>query len=105
MPLYVLYAKDKPDSLERRLEHYADHRTFIEANGGMDDVSVLVSGPLQTDDGEVMIGSMLLLEAPTRAAIDRFVAADPFTHAGVWAEVNIARFYRRHVAGHALPPD
>lgn len=104
MPLYVLYAKDKPYSLERRLEHYAAHRNFIEAHGGINDVSVLMSGPLQTDDGETMVGSMILLEAPTRAVVDCFVAADPFTREGVWAEVSIARFYRRHIAGHSLPP-
>lgn len=101
MPFYVLYAKDKPESLERRLEHYAAHRTFIER--GAPEVAVVMSGPLQTDNGEAMIGSMIMLEASSRMAVERFVAEDPFTREGVWGEVSIARFYCRHVSGGSLP--
>lgn len=102
MPLFVLYAKDKPGGLERRLEHYAAHRAFIEAQDDLGDVTVIMSGPLQTDDGETMIGSMLLIEAPTREEVDRFVAKDPFMRAGVWGDVSIARFYRRHGSARGL---
>lgn len=104
MAFYVLYAKDKPNSLEQRLEHYAAHRAFIEAQNGTDGVSVVMSGPLQTDEGETMIGSVLILEAQTRAAVDQFVAADPFTRAGIWGEVHISRFYPRRTPGRSLPP-
>lgn len=96
MSFYVLYAKDKPDSLERRLEHYAAHRTFIER--GAPGVAVVMSGPLQTDNGEAMIGSMIMLEASSREAVERFVAEDPFMREGVWGEVSIARFYCRHTS-------
>lgn len=103
MPFYVLYAKDKPNSLELRLEHYPAHRAFIESHDGADDVCVVMSGPLQTDDGTTMIGSLLLIDAPSREAAERFVAQDPFTHAGIWQEVHISRFHRRHTATQPRP--
>ena len=30
MPLFAIYATDKPDTLALRLERYAEHRTYIE---------------------------------------------------------------------------
>lgn len=97
MPFYVLYAMDKPDSLDRRLEHYAAHRTYIEANDTAEGVSVVMSGPLQTDDGTTMIGSLILIDAPSREAVEQFIAKDPFTSEGIWGKVRISRFHRRHM--------
>ncbi len=95
MPMYILHAKDRPGVLQRRLSFYAAHRAFLEEQDEAGPVRVIMSGPLQTDDGETMTGSLLLLEAPDRAAVDRFVAEDPFTHEKIWGEVSISRFHRR----------
>ncbi|MGE4483115.1 YciI family protein [Acidocella sp.] len=101
MPLYVLHAKDRPGALQLRMDHYAAHRAFLEGQDEAGLVSVVMSGPLQTDDGEMMTGSLLLLEAQDREAVDQFVAEDPFTREGVWGEVNVSRFYRRRTPGRA----
>lgn len=103
MPLYVLHAKDRPGTLQRRLDFYSAHRTFLEDQTESGPVCVVMSGPLQTDDGEVMTGSLLLLEAPDREAVDRFVAEDPFTREGIWGDVNVSRFYRRRSPGREMP--
>lgn len=95
MPMYVLHAKDRPGVLQRRLNFYAAHRTFLEEQDEAGPISVVMSGPLQTDDGEIMTGSLILLEAPDREAVERFVAADPFTRENIWGEVHISRFHRR----------
>jgi uncharacterized protein YciI len=87
MPLFAVHALDKPDALPRRLEHYTAHRNFIEAAQTLG-VSVVISGPLQSDDGDTMI-------APGRAEVEGFTAADPFMTEGVWGEVRIHRFHRR----------
>ena len=42
-----------------------------------------------------MIGSLFLVEAPDRAAVERFNRADPFHAAGIWDNVTITRFNRR----------
>lgn len=94
MPLFAVHAMDGPDTLQLRLDHYAAHRTFVE-DQETQGITVILSGPLQTDDGEVMTGSLFVLAAEDRAAIDTFVANDPFTKKGVWAEVRVSRFHPR----------
>lgn len=94
MPLFAIYAVDKPETLAIRLEHYAEHRTYNEEQESAG-VKTIVSGPLQTDNGDVMNGSLLIVEAADRAAVERYIANDPFNHHGVWGEVKISRFHRR----------
>jgi uncharacterized protein YciI len=94
MPLFAIHALDQQDVLPLRLEHYAAHRAYVESAeaGG---IRVLLSGPLQSDDGEMMIGSLFIIEAESREQVAAFTAADPFTIQGVWATVSIARFHKR----------
>jgi uncharacterized protein YciI len=42
-----------------------------------------------------MIGSLFLIEAPDRATVERFNAADPFFKADIWEKVAITGFIRR----------
>jgi hypothetical protein len=94
MPLFTIYATDKPDTLALRLERYAEHRAYIEEqeNAG---VRTIMSGPLQTDNGEIMNGSLLIVEAKDRATVEHYVARDPFMRQGIWGDVKIHRFHRR----------
>jgi len=94
MPLFAVHALDKPDALPRRLENYSAHRSFIETEHSFG-VSVIISGPLQSDDGDTMIGSLFIIESPSRAEVEAFCQADPFSTQGVWGEVTITRFHRR----------
>jgi uncharacterized protein YciI len=94
MPLFVLHAIDRPDVLPLRLEHYAAHRAFIETEAEHG-ITILLSGPLQSDDGEMMTGSLFIIDAPDRATIEAFVQADPFTKNEVWGHVSITRFHKR----------
>ena len=94
MPLFAVHALDKSDALPRRLEHYTAHRSFIETDQRYG-VSVVISGPLQSDDGDTMIGSLFIIDSPSRAEIEAFTKADPFMVEGVWGEVTITRFHRR----------
>jgi uncharacterized protein YciI len=94
MPLFVIHALDHQDALPLRLEHYAAHRAYVEAAeaGG---IRVVLSGPLQSDDGEMMIGSLFIIEAENRERVAAFTAADPFATHGIWATATIARFHKR----------
>lgn len=89
---WIVHCLDHPDALPRRLAHYDAHKAYLT---GPLPVRILVSGPLVAEDGEAMIGSLFLLEAPDRAAVEAFHAADPFRTAGIWAEVRIHRFLKR----------
>ncbi len=94
MPLFAVHALDKPGALPLRLEHYAAHRAYVESDH-LRGVTVVTSGPLQTADGDTMIGSLFLIEAETQAQVEAFAQADPFLVHGVWGQVSISRFLRR----------
>ena len=91
--LFVIHALDRPGALPQRLAHYDAHKAFLsdESHG----VRIVMSGPLTADDGTTMIGSLFVIEAPDRASVERFNAADPFKAAGIWERVTITGFIRR----------
>jgi uncharacterized protein YciI len=91
MPHFIVHCLDAPDALPRRLEHYEAHKAYLGAAA----VRILVSGPLMSDDGETMIGSLFLIEADTKAAVETFNAGDPFRRNGIWSEIRIHRFLKR----------
>ncbi|MDJ0824621.1 MAG: YciI family protein [Rhodobacter sp.] len=86
---FVVHALDKPDALPRRLEVLAAHRAYLDTAPARHGVRVLLSGPMTADDGEAMLGSFFLLEAPNRAAVEAMFAEDPIATANVWAAVTM----------------
>ncbi len=48
------------------------------------------AGPMLAEDGsQTAIGSIIVLDLPDRAAVDRWLASEPFYTEGVWKEVTI----------------
>ncbi|WP_315837875.1 YciI family protein [Bradyrhizobium prioriisuperbiae] len=92
--LFVIHALDRPGALPVRQANYDAHKTFL-ADTTPHGVSIVMSGPLVADDGATMIGSMFLVEAPSRAEVETFNHADPFFAAGIWEKVSITAFLRR----------
>ena len=92
--LFCTHAVDRAGALPVRLAHYQAHKAFLSDTAAFG-IRIVMSGPLVADDGEAMIGSLFLVEAETRDAVERFHAADPFKAAGIWEAVSIRRFNRR----------
>jgi uncharacterized protein len=92
--LFVIHAKDKPGALPTRLSHYDAHKAFL-SDTSPHGVRIVMSGPLVDDDGATMIGSLFIVEADNRTAVERFNRADPFNKAGIWDQVQITAFLRR----------
>ncbi|BAF87418.1 YCII-related protein [Azorhizobium caulinodans ORS 571] len=92
--LFAIHAVDRDGALSERLAHYDAHKAFLSDTSAFG-VRIVMSGPLVSDDGQTMIGSLFLIEAEDRAAVERFHAADPFKKAGIWARVTITGFIRR----------
>lgn len=91
--LYVIHALDAEGALPARLATYDAHRSYLSQDHGA--VSLVMSGPLVGDDGETMIGSFLLVEAPDRASAEAFNRGDPFFAAGIWRQVSVTAFLKR----------
>ncbi len=88
---FVIHCLDAPDGAPRRAANYDAHKAYLAAAR----VNTVISGPLLADDGTSMIGSLFVVEADSKAAVEAFNAADPFSAAKVWAEVHIHPFLKR----------
>lgn len=84
MARYLLYCLDKPDALDLRLANREAHLAYIADHGD----KVPAAGPLLDDAGQ-MKGSLLVVEAADRAAVEAFSAADPYRKAGLFERVEI----------------
>lgn len=95
--MYCVMCIDKPDSAAVRLENRPAHLQYA---GGLDYVQL--GGPLMSDDGETMIGSLLFLNVDTRQAAQGYVDNDPYFKAGLFDEIKIFRFH--HLIGEMAAP-
>ena len=86
--LFAVICTDKPGSLELRQTTRADHLAYLQTHAA----GMVQGGPLLDADGRPC-GSLLLVEAEDRDAIEAFAADDPYARAGLFADVTI-RAYR-----------
>ena len=84
MALFVLTCVDHPNALERRMSVREAHLAYVREHIAM----VRLAGPLLDDAGD-MAGSMFIIEAADRAAVEAFSAADPYRLANVFASVEV----------------
>jgi uncharacterized protein YciI len=89
---FAIHCLDKLGALQTRLAHYDSHKAYLASTS---EVAIVVSGPLLADDGDTMIGSLFIVDADDRDAVERFHLNDPFCRAGVWGHVEIHPFVKR----------
>jgi uncharacterized protein len=82
--LFCLIGTDKPNALDVRLANREAHVKYWKDSG-----RIAAGGPFTSDDGAAMNGSLLVIEAGTRAEVEALVAEDPYTKAGLFATVEI----------------
>lgn len=85
--LFAITCTDKPGALELRMATRPAHLEHLKAH---QDALMLV-GPVLDAAGQPC-GSLLVVEAPDRAAAEAFAAADPYARAGLFEGVIIRPF-------------
>jgi len=88
MALYVVQAFDKPDASALRQATRPAHLAHLAALGPG---AARVGGPMLGPDG-APVGSILIFDAPDRATLDAWLAADPYVQAGLFAQVEVWPF-------------
>lgn len=82
---FVALCLDKPDGQSIRLANRAAHLDFLRAKSK----EIEVCGPLLSDDGQTMIGSLLILQADSKDAADKILAEDPYRKANLFYSVEV----------------
>jgi uncharacterized protein YciI len=86
--LFVCECIDGPDAKALRQQSATAHHSY---QGSIID-RYFAHGPLRSDDGIGLLGSLFLIEAVDRAAAEELVANEPMAAAGVFSEVRINRW-------------
>jgi uncharacterized protein YciI len=88
---FLIIAHDGTDegALERRMAAREAHLVGARAMkaGG----SMILGGAILDDDGR-MVGSSCIVEFPDRAAVDAWLAADPYVTGDVWRKIEVRPF-------------
>jgi hypothetical protein len=88
-PMYfAIVCTDKPGRAALRGEVRPQHLAYLEQFREQ----VFAVGPLQSDDGTMMIGSLLVVDFADREAAEAFAAGDPYARAGLFESVVIRRW-------------
>lgn len=78
--LFALFGFDKPGvGAEIRRANRAAHLEFVAR-----DPSIFRYGGALLDESGKMVGSLMLVELPDRAALERFLAEEPYSKAGLF---------------------
>ncbi len=92
--LFVVHATDKHDILPTRAKFYRAHRVHLD-EAGHHHVDVVTAGTLVADDGETPVGSIFVIDAKDRAAVDAFTRSDPYHINGVWGTVQVHGYNKK----------
>ena len=83
---YIITAHDFPDALPRRMEcrqHHLDMHAALAKEGRMHYAAAIMN-----EKGE-MAGSMIVCEFPDRAALEAYLAVEPYVLGKVWDRIDI----------------
>ncbi|MFD3688828.1 YciI family protein [Nocardiopsis sp. NPDC058631] len=85
--LFHVHAEDRPGLGTEMFDLAEEHWSYMDRF----DARLVLRGPTLSDDGEEHTGSIHVVEAPDRAAAERFATEEPYWSAGLYAGVTAVR--------------
>ncbi|MGH6968961.1 MAG: YciI family protein [Stellaceae bacterium] len=86
--LFIVYAEDtEATSAAIRQAKTPEHLAYLDRHKG----AIVLAGALLTDDAGQRIGSVFVINVKDRAAVEAFVANEPFRNAGLYRAIKISR--------------
>lgn len=92
MPLFCILAHDKPDAAAPARRQAARGAHFHRARLAVDRGQVHFAGSMLAEDG-TMRTSILIVDFPTRAALDAWLAEEPYVLNGAWERTEAAPLF------------
>jgi uncharacterized protein YciI len=84
--LWAIYCVDKADTAALRDRHMRPHREYLDQRN-----AILVLAGATLADGAAASGSLFVINVRTRSEAEAFSTGDPFTQAGIFAQITITR--------------
>ena len=86
--IYVFILQDRHGAGELRQRMRPQHKAYL----GQVAERIAFAGPLLSDDGHTMTGSLLAIDFEHREAAMAWLQEEPFTRAGLYAAVQVQGF-------------
>lgn len=98
--LFAFILIDKPDAGALRQRVRPEHKAYLAAVADR----IAFAGPFTSDDGQAMLGSLLVIDFPDREAAQVWLAQEPFTRAGLYASTTVHAFANLWPQRAGFPP-
>jgi uncharacterized protein YciI len=98
--IYTFILIDRPGAADLRQRVRPEHKAYL---GGVAE-RIAFAGPLTSDDGQQMLGSLLAVDFPSRDAAQAWLADEPFTRAGLYASSSVHAFTNLWPQKAGFPP-
>ena len=86
--LFAFHLVDRTDAGELRARVRPEHKDYLAKVAQQ----IAFAGPLLADDGQTMVGSLLVIDFADRAAAQAWLQQEPFTRAGLYAQSQVHAF-------------
>lgn len=91
---YLIFTRDRSDGKPIRDANRAEHYAYLQAHQHR----LIASGGVQGENGQ-FIGGAIILDVDTLDEAKAFVDADPFSRAGLFEDVIVARWAQAFLDG------
>ncbi|MGN6317817.1 YciI family protein [Trinickia sp.] len=99
--LYAIHLLDNHGTADIRAQVRPAHKAYLATVADR----VAFAGPLLADDGKTAVGSLLVIDFPSREAVLAWLDAEPFTRAGLYAVSSVHRFENLWPQKVGFPPN
>jgi uncharacterized protein YciI len=89
---YAILTTDRKDAGDLRARTRDAHIEYLTANMH----KLLAAGALINDDGTGGSGGIIIVDTDERKEAEAFIAGDPFTQAGLFEKVTVARWRKAY---------
>ncbi len=87
MKTFIVFCKDKKNSLKKRLDNRDEHLRYLENNKD----KLLMAGPI-LDNDDTPKGSVLIMNFETKDDLKKFLEKDPYALVNLFEKVTIEVF-------------
>ena len=98
--IFAILLMDRPGTAQLRVEVRPEHRAYLEQQAER----MAFAGPLTSEDGKTVVGSLLGMDFLSRVDVDTWLKDEPFTKAGVYEKPIIHVFNNMWEQKVGFPP-
>jgi len=98
--IFAILLMDRPGTAQLRVEVRPEHRAYLAQQAER----MAFAGPLTSEDGKTVVGSLLGMDFPSRTDVDTWLRDEPFTKAGVYEKPIIHVFNNMWEQKVGFPP-